>query len=300
LELAAVVHALKIWRHYIIGKRCKVYSDHKSLKYIFTHPDLNLRQRRWLELIKYYDLGINYHSGKANVVADALSRRSHLNMLATRELLPEFCMEFEKLNLGWVSNTEVITMEVDSTLEQDIQKGQLEDAKIKEIKEQTKEEKALRFSVNEQGTLWYKKCLCVPKVKEIRELILREAHDSAYSIHSGSSKMYHDLKCRYWWYEIKRVVAEYVALCDNYQRIKVEPQRPAGFLQPLKIPQWKWEEISMDFIVGLPTMQYGYDSIWVIVDRFSKVAISFWSRLCIREQSLQNCISPELCVYTGV
>jgi hypothetical protein len=113
LELAAVVHTLKIWRYYIIGKRCEVYSDCKSLKYIFTHPDLNRRKRRWLELIKDYDLGINYHPGKANIIADALSRRSHLNMLATRELLPEFCKEFEKLNHGWVSNTEVITMEVD-------------------------------------------------------------------------------------------------------------------------------------------------------------------------------------------
>jgi hypothetical protein len=130
LELAAVVHAPKIWTHYIIGKTCEVYSDHKSLKYIFTQPDLNRRQRRWLELIKDYDLGINYHLGKANVVIDALSKRTHLNMLATRELLPKFCEEFEKLNLGWVSNTEVIAMEVDSTLEQDIQKGQLEDAKI--------------------------------------------------------------------------------------------------------------------------------------------------------------------------
>jgi ribonuclease HI len=120
LELAAIVHALKIWRHCIIGKRCEVYSDHKSLQYIFTQPDLNLRQQRWLELIKNYNLGINYHPGKANVVADALSRRYHVNILATRELLLEFCKEFEKLNLGWVSNPEVITMEVDSTLEQDI------------------------------------------------------------------------------------------------------------------------------------------------------------------------------------
>jgi hypothetical protein len=88
-----------------------------------------------LELIKDYDLGINYHPGKANVVADTLSRRSPLNMLATRELLPEFCKEFEKLNLGWVSNTKVVEMEVDSTLEQNIRKGQLEDAKIQEIKE---------------------------------------------------------------------------------------------------------------------------------------------------------------------
>jgi hypothetical protein len=85
-------------------------------------------------------------------------------------------------------------------LEQDIQKGQLEDAKIQEIKEQIKEEKAPGISVDEQGTLWYKKCLCVPDVKEIRELILREAHDSPYSIHLGSTKMYHHLKSRYWWY----------------------------------------------------------------------------------------------------
>jgi hypothetical protein len=169
-------------------KKCEVYSDHKRLKYIFMQPDLNLRQRRWLELIKDYDLGINYHSDKANVVADALSRRSHLNMLATRELLPEFCTEFEKLNLGWVSNAEVVEMEVDSTLEQDIRRGQLEDAKIQEIKEQIKGDKASGFSVDDQRTLWYKKCICVPDLKEIKESILREAHDSAYSIHPGILK----------------------------------------------------------------------------------------------------------------
>jgi hypothetical protein len=85
--------------------------------------------------------------------------------------------------------------------------------------------------------LWYKKCPCVPKVKEIKELILREAHDSTYSIHPGSTKMYHDLICRYWWYGMKRVVAKYVALCNNCQRVKAECKRPAGLLQPLKIPQ---------------------------------------------------------------
>jgi hypothetical protein len=127
-------------------------------------------------------------------------------------------------------------MEVDSTLEQNIQKGQLEDAKIQEIIEQTKEDKASGFSVDDQGTLWYKKRIYVPKIKEIRELILREAHNLAYSIHPGSTKMYHDLKNRYWWYGMKRAIAKYVALCDNCQRVKAERQRPAGLLQPLKIP----------------------------------------------------------------
>jgi IS30 family transposase len=84
--------------------------------------------------------------------------------------------------------------------------------------------------------------------------------------------MYHDLKSRYWWYGMKRAIAEYVALCDNCQRVKAECQRLARLLQPLKIAKWKWKEISMDFIMGLPKTQSGYDSIWVIVDRLSKVA----------------------------
>jgi ribonuclease HI len=83
LELAAVVHSLKIWRHYLIGNKCEIYTDHKSLKYIFTQSDLNLRQRRWLELIKDYDLEIHYHPGKANVVADALSRKAYCHHLVT-------------------------------------------------------------------------------------------------------------------------------------------------------------------------------------------------------------------------
>jgi hypothetical protein len=190
---------------------------------------LNLRQRRWLELIKDYDLGINYHPGKANVVADALSRRSPLNMLATRELLPEFCTKFEKLNLGWIPNTEIVAMEVDSTLEQDIRKRQHEDAKIQEIKEQIKKDKAPGFSIDDQGTLWYKKRICVPEIKEIRELILHEAHDLAYSIHPRSTKIYQDLKSRCWWYGMKRAIAKYVALCDNCQSQSRMPETRRTF-----------------------------------------------------------------------
>jgi hypothetical protein len=96
---------------------------------------------------------------------------------------------------------------------------------------------------------------------------------------------------------MERAIAEYVALCDNCQRVKAKRQRPVGLLQPLKIPQWKWEEIRMDFIIGLPIMQSGYDSIWVIVDHFSKVASSYRSRVRTREQSLQNCILLESYVY---
>jgi hypothetical protein len=114
LELAAVVHALKIWRHYLMGKRCELYTDHKILKYIFTQSNLNLRQRRWLELIEDYDIGINYHPGKANVVADALSRRSQANHLVVKSISSELCDEFAKLKI--VANTEVMEMEVGSNL----------------------------------------------------------------------------------------------------------------------------------------------------------------------------------------
>jgi hypothetical protein len=107
LELATVVHVLKICRHYIVDKICELYTDHKNLKYIFTKPGLNLRQRRWLEIIKDYDLRINYHPRKANVVVDALSRRSHLSQLVVENMSLELCEEFDKLKLRIVVNAEV-------------------------------------------------------------------------------------------------------------------------------------------------------------------------------------------------
>jgi hypothetical protein len=103
--------------------------------------------------------------------------------------------------------------------------------------------------------------ICVPNVKELKDKILREAHESAYSIHSGGNKMYHDLKATYLWYGMKEDVAEYVALGNTCQRVKAEYQRPVGLLQPLHVPEWKWQEITMDFIIALLRTQSGYDSI---------------------------------------
>jgi hypothetical protein len=145
LELAIVFYALKIWRHYLMEKRCELYMDHKSFKYIFTQPNLNLRQGRWLELIKYYDLEINYHPGKANVVEDALSCKSHVSQLVVDSMSFELCKEFNKLNLKIIANTEVMEMEVGSSLLQEIHRGQVEDEKIQEIKQNIKEEKSPSF-----------------------------------------------------------------------------------------------------------------------------------------------------------
>jgi hypothetical protein len=197
LELADVVHALKIWSYYLMGKRCELYTDHKSLKYIFTQSNMNLRQRRWLELIKDYDLGINYHPGKANVVAEALSQRSHVSQSVVNSMPFELCEEFDKFNLSIIVNTEAIEMEVGLSLLQEIWRGQLKDEKVQEIKCNIKEEKLPGFQEDDEGVLWYKGMICIPNVKELKAKILREAHESAYSIHPRGNKMYHDLKATY-------------------------------------------------------------------------------------------------------
>jgi hypothetical protein len=137
-------------------KRCELYTDHRSLKYVFTQSNLNLRQRRWLELVKDYDLGINYHPEKANVVANALSRRSHVSQLVMDSMPFELCEEFDKHNFRIIANTEAMEMEVGSSLLQEIQRGQLKDEKVQEIKCNIKEEKSPGFSEDEEGVLRYK------------------------------------------------------------------------------------------------------------------------------------------------
>jgi hypothetical protein len=142
--------------------------------------------------------------------------------------LPEELMkEFERLNLGMAAHTEGVTLEVESTLEQQIREGQFEDVEIRDTMERGK---ASYFTEDDLGTIWFKKRICVPDVEDLRKTILREAHDSAYSIHPGSTKMYQDLKQRYWWYGMKRDVAAHVALCDTCHRVKAEHQKPAGLL----------------------------------------------------------------------
>nr|AAC26240.1 contains similarity to reverse transcriptases (PFam: rvt.hmm, score: 116.22) [Arabidopsis thaliana] len=176
LEMAAVIFALKIWRSYLYGGKVQVFTDHKSLKYIFTQPELNLRQRRWMELVADYDLEIAYHPGKANVIVDALSRK----------------------RVGAAPGQSV-------------------------------------------------------------EALVR------------ATKMYRDLKRYYQWVGMKRDVANWVAECDVCQLVKAEHQVPGGVLQSLPIPEWKWDFITMDFVVGLPVSRTK-DAIWVIVDRLTKSA----------------------------
>jgi hypothetical protein len=114
--------------------------------------------------------------------------------------------------------------------------------------------------------------LVVPKNHELRKKIFDEAHTSKYSTHLGSTKMYHDLKVQFWWTQMKHEIARYVVECGTCQRVKDDYMRPAGFLQPLNIPAWKWEDTSKDFIVDLPLSAHKFDSIWMIIDHFTKCA----------------------------
>jgi predicted nucleic acid-binding protein len=124
----------------------------------------------------------------------------------------ELCEEFDKLNLRIIANTQAMEMEVVSSLLQEIQRGQLEDEKVQEIKRNIKEKKSPGFSEDDEGVFWYKGRIYVRNVKELKDKILCEAHESAYSIHPRGNKMYHDVKATYWWYGMKRDIAEYVAL----------------------------------------------------------------------------------------
>jgi hypothetical protein len=178
-----VVHALKIWRHYLLGNVCHIYTDHKSLKYIFTQSELNMRQRRWLELIKDYELEIHYHPGKANVVADALSRKASCHCLMIPNSGITLCQEMEKLNLGMIQHGTSNHLKLESVILQRIIDAQRNDEGMKHIHEKIEAGKANCFRRDDQGVVWFNNRIVVPKNDEVRQQILDEAHLSRYSIH---------------------------------------------------------------------------------------------------------------------
>ncbi|KAK9079891.1 hypothetical protein SSX86_001564 [Deinandra increscens subsp. villosa] len=211
LELAAVVFALKIWRHYLYGVKCTIFTDHKSLKYFFEQKELNMRQRRWLETIKDYDCEIHYHPGKANVVADALSRKGDYTPIRVRSM---------KL----VVTSDLITKIKEAQVEAIKSENQRKERIVGQVKNLVEEESGIKTRF---GRIW------VPNACEVKNLLLDEAHKSRYSIHPGATKMYHDLKHDYWWPGMKRDIVKYVGKCLTCSQVKAEHQKPYGKLQPL-------------------------------------------------------------------
>jgi hypothetical protein len=159
-------------------------------------------------------------------------------------------------------------------LKSEIIAAQKNDVGMADIKRRIQEgdPKVAYFCKDAEGTLWFKDRLVVPRKEALRKKILDEAHTSRYSIHPGSTKMYHDLRQQFWWTRMKRETAHYVSECDTCQKVKANYMKPGDLLQPLSVSDWNWDDISMDFNVGLSLTAHKYNSIWVIVDRLTKSA----------------------------
>ncbi|KAG8483164.1 hypothetical protein CXB51_022137 [Gossypium anomalum] len=249
--------------------------------------ELNLRQRRWIELLKDYDCSIEYHPGKANVVADALSRRAVSDLRAM----------FARLSL-FDDGSLLAELQVRPTWVDQIREKQLKNESLVARFQQVKEGGTSEFGLNDEGVLCFRGRICVPRDSDLRQSILREAHGGLCAMHPGGNKLYHDLRELYWWPGLKREVTEFVGKCLTCQQVKAEHQLPSGLLQPVKIPLWKWERVTMDFVSGLPLTPSKKDSIWklaklyvaeivrlhgvpvsIISDRDPRFTSRFWQKL---------------------
>ncbi|GJS68798.1 reverse transcriptase domain-containing protein [Tanacetum coccineum] len=298
LELGAVVFALKIWRHYLYGTKCTVFTDHKSLQHILDQKELNMRQRRWLELLSDYDCEIRYHPGKANVVADALSRKER-EPLRVRALVMTIGLDLPK---------QILKAQTEARKPENIKKEDVGGMLVENSKDPEKL-RTKKLEPRADGTLCLNGRSWLPCYGDLRTVIMHESHKSKYSIHPGSDKMYQDMKKLYWWPNMKANIATYVSKCLTCAKVKAEHQRPSGLLVQPEIPQWKWDNITMDFVMKLPKSSQGYDTIWVIVDRLTKSAIFMpmretdpmdkLARMYLKEKSLQKALGTSLDMSTA-
>ncbi|GJS27723.1 putative reverse transcriptase domain-containing protein [Tanacetum coccineum] len=229
----------------------KNYTTHDlELGHILDQKKLNMRQRRWLELLSDYDYEIRYHPRKANVVADSLSQKERIKQLRVRALVMMIGLYLP----NQILNDQTEARKKENFVNEDLQ-GMIN-----------------KLEPRANGTLCLNNRSWIPCFGELRALIMHESYKSKYSIHPGSDKMYQDLKKLYWWPNMKAEIATYVSICLTCARVKTEYQKPSRLLVQPEIPQWKWENITMDFVTKLPKTTTSQDTIWVIVDRLKKSA----------------------------
>ena len=204
-----------------------------------------------MKLIKDYDYTIHFHPGKANVVAVALSRKSQGVLSCILCAGASFIREMKLMEAEIVmSESEVFVecFQVKPIFVEKIRELQTVDTRLMQFREDVLKGESKGFVIRDDGVLCYGSRMCVPRNSELRKEILEEAHSSAYAMHPGSTKMYRTIKEYYWWPGMKREIAEFVRKCLICQQVKAEHQRSGGLLQPLPIPEWKWEHIAMDFV----------------------------------------------------
>ncbi|KAK4395972.1 Retrovirus-related Pol polyprotein from transposon [Sesamum angolense] len=196
LELAAIVHALKIWRHYLYGETFQIFTDHKSLKYIPTQKELNLRQRRWIELLKDYDCTTDYHPRKANIVADALSMKTvdYLESMICYNVEHLISLRAMDVHFSVGGDMLLATMQVKPSLKDKIRDAQEKDPHLQKVRTKVQEGKNNQFIIQGDGMLLNGKRVCVSNVEELRTEIMYEAHYAPYAMHPSSTKMYRDLR----------------------------------------------------------------------------------------------------------
>ncbi|XP_058077847.1 uncharacterized protein LOC131226146 [Magnolia sinica] len=215
LELAIVVFALKIWRHYLYGEEFELLCNHKSLKYIFTRKDLNMRQRRWMQMLKDFKFEVSYHPSKANLVADALSRKRNHEVMAglmiregeMLDFIQNYGAQFSFSGLSLL----VVSLVIEPALIRPIIESQEHDESLKNLKQRYKYEGMQERHISSDGGLRYHNDICVPKVPKLEQAILGEAHKPHLTVHPGSTKIY--VRRQYWWENMKRDIVEYVAKC---------------------------------------------------------------------------------------
>ncbi|GJV40600.1 putative reverse transcriptase domain-containing protein [Tanacetum coccineum] len=228
-------------RHYLYGTKCTVFTDHKSLQHILNQKEWNIRQRRWLELLGDYNCEIRYQPGKTNVVGDALSRKERINPLRVRALV---------MTIGLNLSKQTLNAQTEARKPENINNEDLGGMLIENLKDLEK----LRMEKLEpraDGTLCLNGRSWLPCYGDLRTVIMHESHKLKYSIHPGSDKKYQDMKKLYWWPNMKVDIATYVSKYLTCAKVKVEHQRPSGLLVQPEIPQWKWDNITMDFVMKL-------------------------------------------------
>ena len=166
----------------------------------------------------------------------------------------------------------LIGLKIESRLRQMIKEAQKRDEKLSNIVERVQRGNGKEYMLANDGALYYRDRLCVPDSNDLKRSVMDEAHLTKYTMHAGGNKMYRALKQHYWWSGMKKDISEYVAKCLTCQQVKAEHQIPSGLLQPISIPEWKWDEITMDFVTGLPLTRTKHDAVWIIVDRLTKSA----------------------------